>query len=135
MKKQSLLIVGCLIGILSVGFFGDTVGGTTVLDRTNDDSQIEEAMIDDEVKVEDIREIAYNQLPDVKKSFIQGDWQDASIEYIVVEKNGFELLNDVYLGKEVIAVNFITDPYSEPGFMMALVSKDTHELIGYGLLI
>ncbi len=104
----------------------DSVETPTLLDNTTDNNV--------DQKEKDIREVAFKQLPDARKSFIEGSWEDVTIESVVVSENGFELIDDSYIGKEVIAVNFITDLYSEPGMMRVLLSEDTYTLIGYGIL-
>ena len=135
MKKRTLYLTTGLLLVSILGVSTNIVSNhLKAVEAADNLNNIVDANESTELE-KDIREVAFNQLSDEQKSFIQGSWEEATVENVVVEESGFELLDSSYLGKEVIAVNFVTDPYSEPGMMMVLLSEDTQQLIGYGLLL
>ena len=135
MKKRTLYLTTGLLLVSILGVSTSIVSNhLKAVEAADNLNNIVDANESTELE-KDIREVAFNQLSDEQKSFIQGSWEEATVENVAVEESGFELLDSSYLGKEVIAVNFVTDPYSEPGMMMVLLSEDTQQLIGYGLLL
>lgn len=135
MKKRTLYLTTGLLLVSILGVSTNVVSNhLKAVEAADNLNNIVDANDSTELE-KDIREVAFNQLSDEQKSFIQGSWEEATVKSVVVEESGFELLDSSYLGKEVIAVNFVTDPYSEPGMMMVLLSEDTQQLIGYGLLL
>lgn len=135
MKKRTLYLITGLLLVSILGVSTNVVSNhLKAVEAADNLNNIVDANESTELE-KDIREVAFNQLSDEQKSFIQGSWEEATVENVVVEESGFELLDSSYLGKEVIAVNFVTAPYSEPGMMMVLLSEDTQQLIGYGLLL
>lgn len=133
MKKRTLYLT---IGLLLVSILGISTNvvsnhlkAVEAADNLNNIVDINES---NELE-KDLREVAFNQLSDARKSLIKGSWEDATIGSVIGSDNGFELIDDSYIGKKVMAINFVIDPYSEPG-MMVLLSEDTYTLVGYGIL-
>lgn len=82
----------------------------------------------------DIRELVWNQLDLKDKERINGNWQDAKLNKILLNESMGIINNKLYIGKEVYIIDFQTKGNSIPNNMIVYSSIDEHKIIGYGYI-
>jgi hypothetical protein len=124
LKKITLLI---LSSVISLGLFTGCSSTKSFPNITN------ETESNTATKNQDIREIAYNQLPSRDKEKIKGTWEDSRLSKITLEEGMGVVSDKSYIGKEVYLVDFPIETKAIPNNMVVYLSTDTNNFLGYGL--
>lgn len=76
------------------------------------------------VKKQDAREMAYNQLNSNNKEKIAGSWQDRKLSTVTLREGMGIISSKSYIGKEVYLVDFQTNAKSKPNNMIVYLDMD-----------
>lgn len=125
MKKITLLVISSVISLVLFAGCSSTKNSPNITNENQSNTA---------TKSQDIREIAYNQLPSKDKEKINGTWKDSRLSKITL-KEGMGIISDKsYIGKEVYLVDFPIKTNAIPNNMIVYLSTDTNNFLGYGLV-
>lgn len=80
----------------------------------------------------DVREIAWNSLSDSERKEVIGNWNDATVSKVIVDKKRFQLNDLTFEGKEVYMVTFCSSKNAILGDISKLVDEKSQKVIGGG---
>lgn len=90
----------------------------------------------------DLRETAYSQLPEEKRSIVSPDWHKAQIDTVVLNQSMGYDIDSGYIDRQVYVIDFpcnysgkdlIDFPGEYGGNILVYVSIDHEQIVGYGL--
>lgn len=80
---------------------------------------------------ESVRKIAWEFIEEQGwNNTAKEDWKSAEVK-MTVAVNSYELFDEAYVGKEVLAISFKDKEYVVASTSIILVDPDTNEVIGY----
>ena len=124
MKKIILFIISLTLSLVLI----------TGCSSTNTKVATNKEPVGASVQEQDVREIAYNQLPSSDKERIAGTWKEGRLSKIVLKKGMADVNDKTYFDKEVYSIDFPTKNNVELNNMIVFFSTDSIKFIGYGLV-